>query len=491
MSSSVRSSISEFAISLDESVAFARLSGDFNPLHVDPAHARRTQFGQTVVHGIHAILKAVDGLEGVMSFEGFELMAIACTFTSPIPTDATVRIEASRDLTTGRLRIFGKVDGRSAFSVAMDLRSRLAVPAGSLTAADFEPALPQVHTLPKVEQEGAVRIQLGGARIRNLFPRLARTGDLDWIANLVATTRIVGMECPGMHSIFSGLKLRRSENSVERMSEWMRYRVEKSDPRFRMLRLSVSGGTFEGSIEAFLRPPPVDQMLLADVMVKVPIGTFGGQCALVVGGSRGLGELTAKILIAGGADVTITYATGGADAERIRGEAVMLGRRCATAQLDVAVPIDVASAGWLTTTGFSHIYFFASPHISMNRAEHWNHELYERFCRVYVRGFASVAEGILAGTSVGHLPARFLFPSTVFLDRPETGFAEYVAAKAAGESLCSYLGQEHRTLFARPRLPRMRTDQTSGLQNADVAESFEVLQKVLIDFHAAHPEASA
>ncbi|HNC74922.1 MAG TPA: MaoC/PaaZ C-terminal domain-containing protein, partial [Elusimicrobiota bacterium] len=37
--------------------AFARLSGDANPLHVDPAAARRLLFGRAVVHGVHGVLR--------------------------------------------------------------------------------------------------------------------------------------------------------------------------------------------------------------------------------------------------------------------------------------------------------------------------------------------------------------------------------------------------------------------------------------------------
>jgi acyl dehydratase len=41
--------------------AFARLSGDDNPIHVDPAFAARTRFGRTVAHGmmLYAILWAL------------------------------------------------------------------------------------------------------------------------------------------------------------------------------------------------------------------------------------------------------------------------------------------------------------------------------------------------------------------------------------------------------------------------------------------------
>ena len=41
---------------------FAAVCGDRNPIHMDPVAARRTFAGFPVVHGIHALLWALDSL---------------------------------------------------------------------------------------------------------------------------------------------------------------------------------------------------------------------------------------------------------------------------------------------------------------------------------------------------------------------------------------------------------------------------------------------
>ena len=40
--------------------AFAKLSGDVNPVHMDEAYARRSFAGEPIVHGVHLLLRALD-----------------------------------------------------------------------------------------------------------------------------------------------------------------------------------------------------------------------------------------------------------------------------------------------------------------------------------------------------------------------------------------------------------------------------------------------
>ena len=44
----------------EDQIAFAKISGDSNPVHMDPILARRLLFGRQIVHGLHALLWGLD-----------------------------------------------------------------------------------------------------------------------------------------------------------------------------------------------------------------------------------------------------------------------------------------------------------------------------------------------------------------------------------------------------------------------------------------------
>ncbi len=61
---------------------------------------------------------------------------------------------------------------------------------------------------------------------------------------------------------------------------------------------------------SFARVPPVEQPTMRSLAGLVAPTEFAGCVALIVGGSRGLGELTAKLISSGGGRVIVTWQTG-------------------------------------------------------------------------------------------------------------------------------------------------------------------------------------
>ena len=63
-----------------------------------------------------------------------------------------------------------------------------------------------------------------------------------------------------------------------------------------------------------------------------------------------------------------------------------------------------------------------------------------------------------------------LYPSSVYVEERPVGFAEYVAAKAAGEALCAtwrHLRPAQRVIV--PRFPPLVTDQTTARLGGDTS----------------------
>jgi acyl dehydratase len=75
-----------------------RLSGDYNPLHADPAFAKAAGFPRPILHGLgtfgvsgHALLKTMCG------YDPARLIAFSCRFSAPVFPGETVRTEMWRD----------------------------------------------------------------------------------------------------------------------------------------------------------------------------------------------------------------------------------------------------------------------------------------------------------------------------------------------------------------------------------------------------------
>ena len=289
------------------------------------------------------------------------------------------------------------------------------------------------------------------------------------------------MKCPGLHALYAELEVHFTPAESGDASQPLRFSVQECDERYRSVVMDVAAPGMKGTIKAFLRPGPQAQAAWEQIRDLVTPGEFSGQRALIVGGSRGLGEVTAKLLAAGGADVRITYCQGKSDADAVVREIADHGGSAAS------LPCDVRNADPCWAEGFglgwlpSHLYYYATPHIDSGCPNSFSRPLFDKYCDYYLQGFYEVVRAVRA---VAPDMGRVYCPSTVFIDELPRSMLEYALAKAAAETLCEFLEQRHRGLkIYRPRLPRMATDQTAGLLPGNVQDPARAMRDSLRDFH--------
>jgi acyl dehydratase len=101
----------ERRFSQDDFDRFARLSGDANPIHVDPQFAAGTRFGRTVAHGM-LLVSVLRGLVAHLA-PGARVVEQAIMFPAPTFAEEPVIFTAN-------------VTGRTAGSVTVELEVRRA-----------------------------------------------------------------------------------------------------------------------------------------------------------------------------------------------------------------------------------------------------------------------------------------------------------------------------------------------------------------------------
>lgn len=455
---------------------FAALSGDRNPMHMDAVAARRTQAGLPVVHGVHTLLWALDSLAANGLIEQPLLRArvrfLKWAYVGD-EAELTVAVEGPNPA-----RVEVSVGGLAVLTADLTYGER----AVSATDGARSPEDPLPVALDRSIDDCADLSGEGYTAAAEdatlMFPALARLIGGTEVAEVAATSYVVGMEVPGLHSMFSKADLSFAAVAGSGVRRALHWSVIYTDTRFRKARIAVAGGSVSGTLEVFFRVPPVRQASMGLLQRHVEASEFSGMRALIIGGSRGLGELTAKLVAAGGGVPTLTYAVGKTDAEQVCAQIRAAGGRSELLQYDVRKPAAEQIAG--LTEVPTHLFYFATSTIYRQKRGVLSGAALAEFIQFYVLGFYDLCVGLteLRGAQSGKLAV--LYPSTVFIEDRPAGMAEYAMVKAAGEQLCvdmnKYLEGLH---VVSHRFPKLPTDQTAGVLPERETDAVDAILPVL------------
>jgi NAD(P)-dependent dehydrogenase (short-subunit alcohol dehydrogenase family) len=249
------------------------------------------------------------------------------------------------------------------------------------------------------------------------------------------------------------------------------------DKRFGKVDLSITAPQHSGQLTAFYRPAPRRQEAYSAVCQRVLAGEFRKQRALIIGGSRGLGEVFAKTVAAGSGEVVITYRSGKQDAEAVVADIADRGGAARALRLDV-LEVEDWPRPFLSGAP-THLYYLATPPIFVGSRMAHSESLEQEFRAYYVDALQSAAAAYRDCR-----PFTVVAPSSVAVADTPLGMEEYANAKRALESWATSWTTEHphhRVIC--DRYPRLATDQT---QSNALVEALDPLEFVLERVREAH-----
>ena len=445
---------------------FAALSGDGNPMHMDALAARRTQAGVPVVHGVHALLWALDCAAADGADLGM-LQQLKVQFAKFIPVGQEARLEFSQtSAASARLTVF--TAGLAAIVAVLRFGPRATAAVNGQPCAPLPPS--PLATELSLHQMGGLNGWLASpapaSRFAELFPRAAAALTPRRLSGLAQTSRLVGMVCPGLHSIYAGLTLELT--AMADGQEGIGFSVTKADERFRLVDMAVRGDGLAGKISAFARHAPVAPPAMEVLANHVRPGEFEGTHALVAGGSRGLGALTAMLLACGGATVSITYARGREDAESVCERINIAAGPQACRVLAYDAMQQAAPQLAVLSAPVSQLYYFATSQIFLQKQEAFVSDVFHTFSRIYVDAFHECCQALTPR------PVSVFYPSSVAVEQLPAGMLEYAMAKSAGEMLCDGMRASGWKVVS-ARLPRLLTDQTATVAQVETADPVEIM----------------
>lgn len=450
---------------------FAERSGDYNPIHLNEEVSRRYISGEIIVPGMYLLLWA---LNNIIKIEKKGLSKINATFHHIATLNDDLEISYKQDLENCILSI------RSGIKTIATIRIIFFIETIKDNSLNRNPPknFPKDIAFNKLKNlSGELNSYLHKDCMKE-FKFLDKYSMHNIVSSLMALSRLVGMEVPGLNSLFISINIDLAKKYENKKINWSVVRHTNINS---LILLSIDGNGINGRISTMFRPLPVNQPNITDIYKKIKKVNFKGKVALIIGGSRGLGEYTAKMLASGGAVVIITYSEGKNDAIKIKNEINKFGSTCYCIKMNVIKPKAAFSEIKLLNLDITHVYYFASPKIKESRNLNIDKTLYKKYLLIYVKALKDVVKFLDSLYSNNFV---LFYPSTIYATEGSNLFKEYINSKLKAEKVINNFNNNSKKYFIySARLPRLFTDQNPNLSVEDNVKNLKIFINEILKFN--------
>ena len=245
------SSLAQRRITEESHQQFAELSGDLNPLHVDPEASKLMPPGQRLAYGMDLLLWSLESLTQRSELPE-QLARVRVRFPKWVFIDDVIELRKTAHPSGNAYELVVNEATVAAFDLQTGARQN-AVPFDCPSVPTARRAEPMRRLLEDLEnQQGLVPIA-DAARAAAMFPLLASRLGGQWVSECATCSYIIGMEAPGLYSM--SMKYDLQCCSEPGTSSCMHFEVTGADERFRKIRIAVNGSAITATLEAMVREP--------------------------------------------------------------------------------------------------------------------------------------------------------------------------------------------------------------------------------------------
>jgi len=430
---------------------FSNLSNDYNPIYLDYEYSNKSSYNKPVIYGILIVLKSLDNLNFV-SKKKFENIKVE--FIKFINVDDDINIEYNNE----QILIYKNIN-----TLCTKIKYSLIDDQSNLKIEDFNNNLKTPLNDNKPCQNYLLKLNINSSYLEKYYNKIFQNLNLLQIYQIINLSTFVGMITPGLNSLFNSFELNWDDNTYEDIY-LLNFQLDYFDETYKTCFYNFYGKNTNGRLQCVYRPENVKQIKLKNILINNE--QFKNEKVLVIGGSRGIGEVISKIFYAGGADVILSYYNCYSEALAIREES---NNNIKIVKYNVLEDYDKIN-DIIDNIEVTKIFYMATPKMIEN--EYFNINTFDLYYKYYCKGFNLLFE------KINKKSLKYIFyPSSEYINI-ENNFKEYSLAKKMGEEIIKTLEYNYKNIkFDYIRLPRLLTDLTNSIINDLSKNPYEYLIK--------------
>ena len=456
-----------------DQLAFAQISKDFNNIHVNSQASRKLIYGNQLVHGVNILISSLIFL----SKKKIKLKNISCTFYRPVFLGQKIDFFLEKKYGENySLFIKTKKILNCVILININLIKDEIINKRSFKANKIEKtSQKKINNFKgKINSRNRFyKINISNFSLPNHFSKLKLLLSKDQIREILSISYFAGMICPGEFSLLSKIQITVNKNILYR-NKYIKFFIQKFDKRINRYEIKFLNN-ISGKIYAF-------QYILTEPekiknLKKINKKKFlKNKYSMIIGGSRGLGEVTSKLLAIAGSNVIISYNQGKKESELIRSEILKnLKSNCKLIKINILK--DDIKQKLKEVIKCDYFFYFATPKIEKTNQNKFDKSLYKKYLEFYDTKFRKLC---ITLNRLSKKKVKVFYPSTVFISLNNNNFKEYVAAKKVAEKNIKTLNKSlNKVKIFSYRLPIMKTNQNINIISKVKNKNAQILLPII------------